>query len=129
MAVIKLGGGTIQVRYVTHLTTEDNKVIRKNVKGIAVLHLSDIKVVDNYFNPKGDLDMEKCRIFHEDIGWMVLQETYNEMVHLKMDGTMRVTGFQQKYPGRYKQPKQTKTKINGKLKPTKRNSRNPRKNA
>jgi hypothetical protein len=120
MAVIKLGGGTIQVRYVTHLTTEDNKVIRKNVKGIAVLHLSDIKVVDNYFNPKGDLDMEKCRIFHE---------TYNEMVHLKMDGTMRVTGFQQKYPGRYKQPKQTKTKINGKPKPTKRNSRNPRKNA
>jgi hypothetical protein len=129
MAVVKLGGGTIQVRYITHLTTEDNKVIRRNVKGTTVLHLSDIKVVDNYFSQKGDLDLEKCRIFHEDLGWMVLQEPYNEMVHLKMDGTMQVKGFQQRYPGKYKEPKQTKTKINGKSKSTKRNSRNPRKNA
>ena len=131
MAIVKLGGGTIQVRYITHLTGEKDKIIRRNVKGVTVLHLSDIKVVDNYFNPQGDLDNTKCRIFHEDIGWMVLQEPYEEMVHLKMDGTMRITGFQQRFPGKYKQTKTKQNKKHGKPKSIKRsgNTRNPRKNA
>lgn len=137
MAVVKLGGGTIQVKYITHLTDENNKVIRRNVRGITVLHLSDIKIVDNYFTPDGKSDLNKCRIFHEDIGWMVLQEPYDELVHLKMDGTMRITGFQQRFPGRYKEPKKTKSKQNkqskkdGKSRTVKRvgNTRNSRKNA
>lgn len=129
MAIVKLGGGTIQVRYITHLTGEKDKIIRRNVKGVTVMHLSDIKVVDNYFSPKGDVDITKCRIFHEDLGWMVLQEPYDEMVHLKMDGTIKITGFQQRFPGRYKEPKQNKS--HGKPKSIKRsgNKRNPRKNA
>jgi len=134
MAIVKLGGGTIQVKYITHLTDENNKVVKRNVKGITVLHLTDIKVVDNYFTPQGKPDLTKCRIFHEDIGWMVLQEPYEEMVHLKMDGTMRITGFQQRFPGRYKEPKKTKSKQNkkdGKSRTVKRvgNTRNSRKNA
>lgn len=133
MAIVKLGGGTIQVRYITHLTGEKDKIIRRNVKGVTVMHLSDIKVVDNYFSPKGDVDITKCRIFHEDLGWMVLQEPYDEMVHLKMDGTIKITGFQQRFPGRYKEPKQNKAvkpKQSKTLKPSKHgNSRNSRKNA
>ena len=133
MAVIKLAGGTIQVRYLTTLTNEDNKVIKKNVKGITVLHLSDIKIVDNFYTEDGKVDLNKCRIFHEDIGWMVLQEPYNELVHLKMDGTMQVIGLRQKNYGKVSVPRKSKqVRKTNKTKYVKSRSSkrgNPRKNA
>jgi hypothetical protein len=133
MAVIKLGGGTIQVKYLTTLTNEDNKVIKKNVKGICIIHLSDIKIVDNFFTEKGGIDNTKCRVFHEDIGWMVLQESYDELVHLKMDGTMQVVGFRQKNYGKIPVPRKTKqVRKTNKTKYVKSRSSkrgNPRKNA
>jgi hypothetical protein len=131
MAIVKLGGGTIQVRYITHLTGEKDKIIRRNVKGVTVMHLSDVKLVDNFFTDKGIIDLSRCRIFHEDIGWMVLQEPYDEMVHLKMDGTIRVTGFKQRFYGRVSKPKvkKCKTKPKNNVKRKSSNRGNPRKNA
>ena len=136
MAVVKLGGGTVQVVYLTHITDENNKVLKRNVKGVVVMHLADIKIVDNFYDSDAKLVPNKCRIFHEDVGWMVLQEPYDEIVHLKMDGTIQVKGFRQRHYGKVpvkRTSKKRKTIKNGKPrnKPVKRsgNTRNPRKNA
>ena len=108
MAIVKQGGGTVQVKYITDLTNSDNKVLKKNVKGQVTMHLGDIKVVDNFFTASGQVDPDKCKIFHEQLGWMVLNESFEYMSHLKMDGTVQVQGFRQKFYGRYKEPKTTK---------------------
>lgn len=121
MAVVKLGGGTVKVQYVTDLTGADNKLIKRNVKGTLVMNLNDIMAVDVYYNTKAQLDPAKCRIFHEQLGWMTLNESFEEMSHLKMDGTIQVKGFRQKNYGKYKQINKT-IKTHG-------NKRNSRKNA
>lgn len=121
MAVIKQGGNTIKVSYITDLTGADNKLIKRNVKGNMVINLTDIMAVDVYYNSKAQIEPAKCRIFHEQLGWMILNESFEEISHFKMDGTIQVKGFVQK----------VKRNINNKLtnktnygKPGKRNSRN-----
>lgn len=96
MAVIKQGGNTIKVVYITDLTGPDNKVLKKNVKGTLVMNLTDILVVDVYYNNKVQIDPAKCRIFHEQLGWMILNESFEDISHLKMDGTIQVKGFTQR---------------------------------
>lgn len=125
MATVKQGGGTVQVTYVTDLTGTDNKIIKRNVRGNVTMHLGDIKVVDSFFTKTGKADPNKCKIFHEHLGWMVLEESFDYMTHLKMDGTVQVKGFRQKHYGKYKPIKQNKS--NGKAR--QRNIRNSRKNA
>ena len=127
MAVVKLGGGTVKVQYVTDLTGADNKLIKRNVKGTLVMNLSDIMAVDVYYNTKAQLDPAKCRIFHEQLGWMTLNESFEEISHLKMDGTVQVKGFQQRHYGKVKMCKTNKTNKHNKVNHG--NTRNPRKNA
>lgn len=121
MAVIKQGGNTIKVCYVTDLTGVDGKVIKKNVKGNMVMNLTDIMVVDVCYTNKGQNDDNKCRIFHEQLGWMTLNETFEEMSHLKMDGTIQVKGFIQKVNRKINNKLTNKTKYG---KSSKRNNRN-----
>jgi len=108
MATVKLGGGTVQVKYVTDLTNSESKILKKNVRGHVTMHLGDIKVVDNFFTSTGKVDPNRCKIFHEHLGWMVLEESFEYMTHLKMDGTIQVQGFRQRFYGRYKEPKASK---------------------
>lgn len=96
MAIVKQGGNTIKVDYITDLTGLDNKVIKKNVRGAMIINLTDITAVDVYYDAKAQLNPAKCRIFHEQLGWMTLNEPFEEIAHLKMDGTIQVKGFVQK---------------------------------
>ena len=116
MARLNRGGYSIEVSYVTNLTGAKDKIIKRNAKGKSVIDLSDIKIVDYFFNNKGNPMMNRCRIYVENLGWMVLEEEYEEIKKYKMDGTeVQIQGF-----------KQTNN-INGKS--TSRTKRSTRKNA
>lgn len=95
MATFKRGGYAIEVEYITTLTNEREKVIKKNIICKCVIEIEDIKIVDYYLNIRGNVNLKKCRIFHEGSGWMVLNELYEEIKEIKMEGTFKVIGFQQ----------------------------------
>jgi hypothetical protein len=122
MAIIKQGGGTVKVMYVSDLTNSKGKTIKKNVKGFIVMHIADIMAIDVYYDNKLMLNHNKCRIFHEQLGWLVLNEPFDEMAHIKMDGTIQVKGFVQK------KKKINNTKINN-TKIIKNNAKSRRRNS
>ena len=96
MARLNRGGSSIEISYIVNLTNDKNKIIKKNVKGRSIVALDDIKIVDYYFDNNGKLDETKCRILHENYGWVILTETYEEISKYKMDGTtLEVKGFAQ----------------------------------
>ncbi len=126
MARLNRGGSSIEISYIVNLTNDKEKIIKKNVKGKSVVALDDIKIVDYYFDNEGKLDLNKCRILHENYGWVILTETYEEISKYKMDGTtLEIKGFAQ-------QPKKITKKVTNK-KPiknvTRRTTRSTRKNA
>lgn len=123
MARLNRGGSSIEISYLVNLTNDKNKIIKKNVKGKSVVALDDIKIVDYYFDNDGKLDETKCRILHENYGWVILTESYEEISKLKMDGlTIEVKGFTQPVKQVKKVTnKKINTKTNGRT--TKRSTR------
>ena len=118
MARLNRGGSSIEVSYLTNLTDAKEKIIKRNAKGKSVIDINDLKIIDYFFNNKGEPVLNRCRIYVENIGWLVLEEPYEEMRSYKMDGTtVQITGFKQNI---------TKNK-NGKS--TSRTKRSTRKNA
>jgi len=125
MARLNRGGSSIEISYIVNLTNDKEKIIKKNVKGKSVVALDDIKIVDYYFDNDGKLDLNKCRILHENYGWVILTETYEEISRYKMDGTtVEIKGFVQ-------QPKKEVKKIINKkpIKNGRTTKRSTRKNA
>ena len=118
MARLNRGGSSIEVSYATNLTDAKEKIIKRNAKGKSTIDINDLKIIDYFFNTKGEPVLHKSRIYVENVGWLVLEEPYEEMSNYKMDGTIiQITGFKQK-------PIKNK---NGK--PTNRTKRSTRKNA
>lgn len=123
MARLNRGGSSIEISYLVNLTNDKNKIVKKNVRGKSVVALDDIKIVDYYFDNDGKLDETKCRILHENYGWVILTESYEEISKLKMDGlTVEVKGFTQPVKQIKKVTnKKINTKTNGRT--TKRSTR------
>mgnify|MGYP003651560496 CR=1 FL=1 len=97
MARLNRGGSSIEVSYSTTLTDAKEKVIKRNAKGKSTIDINDLKIIDYFFNTKGEPVLRKCRIYVENVGWLVLEEPYEEMSSYKMDGTtIQITGFKQK---------------------------------
>lgn len=102
MAEINKAGGTILVKYISTLTDTNEKIIRRKVRGKMLLELADLKIVDTYFDTKGKEHPDKCKVYHAQIGWLYLNEPFDEINKLKMDGTVHIAGFQQKKKPRTK---------------------------
>ena len=118
MARLNRGGYSIEVSYLTNLTDSKDKIVKRNARGKSIIDINDLKIIDYFFNNKGEPMLNRCRIFVENVGWLVLEESYEEMRNYKMDGTtIEITGFKQK----------TIKNKNGK--PTNRTKRSTRKNA
>lgn len=96
MDTLRKNGSLIELNYITFLMSSDDKVIKKNVKAKIVCDLNDIKVIDTYYNIHGVEESTKCKVYHETLGWLVLNEPYNKMQHLKMPGSFTISGFQRK---------------------------------
>lgn len=108
MAIYRQRDGIVEINYITSIHDSNNKIIKRNVKGKCLLHIEDIRVVDYHFDIKGKPDMTRCRIFHSDNGWMILNESFEEIASFKYRQQPTVNGFQNKL-----QIKQNKLK-NGK---------------
>ena len=118
MARLNRGGSSIEVSYLTNLTDSKDKIIKRNAKGKSIIDINDLKIIDYFFNNKGEPVLNRCRIYVENVGWLVLEEPYEEMRKYKMDGTtIEIRGFKQK----------TIKNKNGK--PSSRTKRSTRKNA
>jgi hypothetical protein len=118
MARLNRGGSSIEVSYLTNLTDSKEKIIKRNARGKSIIDINDLKIIDYFFNNKGEPMLNRCRIFVENVGWLVLEESYEEIRRYKMDGTtIEITGFKQK----------TINNKNGKS--TSRTKRSTRKNA
>lgn len=96
MATYRQRDGIIELNYITDIYSSDKKVIRKNVKGKCMVYIEDIKVIDYHYDLKGKIDPTKCRVLHSDNGWMVLNETYDELSKYKYSQQPTITGFQNK---------------------------------
>jgi hypothetical protein len=97
MARLNRGGSSIEVSYLTNLTDAKEKVIKRNARGKSVIDINDLKIIDYFFNNKGEPMLNRCRVYVEKVGWLVLEESYEEMRSYKMDGTtVQITGFKQK---------------------------------
>tara|TARA_R110000868_G_scaffold37331_1_gene132232 strand:+ start:7633 stop:7956 length:324 start_codon:yes stop_codon:yes gene_type:complete len=94
--MVRQGGNTIYVRYVKNIFNDEGKVIKKGLKGKMLMHVSDIRVVDYYYDKDYKIDPKKCSIFHQEIGWMILHEAHEDIYQAKLDGAIVITGFQQK---------------------------------
>ncbi len=97
MATYRQRDGIIEVTYLIDIIdSKTNKVIKRNIKGKSMLHVEDIKIVDYQFNQNGTVNDKKCRIYHGDTGWMVLNEKYEEISSYKYKQQPQVFGFQTK---------------------------------
>ena len=96
MAIYRQRDGIVEVNYLTSITDGKNKIIKRNVKGKSLLHIEDIRVVDYHYSPDGKPDMSKCRIYHSDNGWMILNESFNEIASYKYRQQPTIQGFQTK---------------------------------
>ncbi|MFO0089886.1 MAG: hypothetical protein ACK518_03710 [bacterium] len=110
--MVRQGGNTIYVRYSKNILNDEGKVIKKGLKGKMLMHVSDIRIVDYYYDKDYKIDPKKCTIFHQELGWTILHEPHEDIYQAKLDGAVVIKGFQQK----------TKKSINNKLK-TKNNAR------
>ena len=108
--MVRQGGNTIYVRYVKNISNDEGKIIKKNLKGKMLMHVSDIRVVDYYYDKDYKVDPSKCTIFHQELGWMVLHESHEDIYQAKLDGAVVIKGFQQK-------PKKRKTTYKNNIKP------------
>jgi hypothetical protein len=84
---------SIEVTYVTPVINDRGKALKKTVARKSVLMLSHILIIDENYDSKGNLLSETCRIFYETLGWLVLEEAYEEMMKYKMGHSNTVVGF------------------------------------
>lgn len=93
----KLGSdlNSIEVLYITPVVNDKGKVLKKTVLRKSILHLSSILVVDENFDSKGKLIEGTCRVYYEYLGWLVLEEPYEEMARYKIGHSGNTIGFQQ----------------------------------
>ncbi|HNQ20718.1 MAG TPA: hypothetical protein PKI46_06625 [Bacteroidales bacterium] len=96
MAQYRQRDGIIEVSYLINIMGDNNKIIKRNVKAKSIIHIEDIKIVDYQFTQQGVVDLKKCRIYHADTGWMVLNEKYDEISSYKFRQQAPVLGFQTK---------------------------------
>jgi hypothetical protein len=95
--MVRQGGNTIYVRYSRDIVDAvSGKILKKGLKGKMLLHVSDIRVVDYFYDKNYQPVPKKCSIFHHDLGWMVLCEPHDAIYNAKLDGAVVVKGFQQK---------------------------------
>jgi hypothetical protein len=92
----------IEVNYSYKLTDEKGKIIKRVVKSKLIINLYDVKVVDYSFDNKGELELKKCKIFHDPLGWMTLDETYNDFYNMKFINCKpgNIIGFETKRQAR-----------------------------
>lgn len=112
MATLGKDLDSIEVSYLTPVISEKGRTLKKTVLRKGVLLLSSILIMDENFDSKGNLVEGTCRVYYENLGWLVLEEDYDEMAKYKMGQANTVIGFQ---PTIKKQKNDTRT--------------NPRKNA
>lgn len=89
-------GDEIEIDYTFTLTDSKGKIIQKAVKSKSIIDIADIKAVEYYFNNKAVRMKNKCKIFHTDLGWLILDEPYEEMRKLYFTDLEMKVGFQQK---------------------------------
>jgi hypothetical protein len=93
MARIGSDLNAIEVVYVTPVVSDRGKPLKKTVARKSVLMLSHILIIDENFDSKGNLLEDSCRIYYENLGWLVLEEAYEEMMKYKMGHSNTVVGF------------------------------------
>lgn len=84
---------SVEVTYVTPVVNDRGKALKKTVARKSVLMLSHILIIDENYDSKGNLLDDTCRIYYENLGWLVLEEGYEEMMKLKMGHSNTVVGF------------------------------------
>lgn len=84
---------SVEVTYITPVINDKGKALKKTVARKSVLMLSCILIIDENFDAKGKLLLDSCRIYYENLGWLVLEEAYEEMMKLKMGHSNTVVGF------------------------------------
>lgn len=84
---------SIEVFYITPLVGVKGRILKKTVLRKSVLMLSHILIIDENYDSKGNIVSGTCRIFYENLGWLVLEETYDEMMKFKMGHSNTVVGF------------------------------------
>lgn len=105
----------IEVNYSYKLTDEKGKIIKKLIRSKLIINLYDVKVVDYSFDNKGEIEFKKCKIFHDPLGWMTLDETYDDFYKMKFINCKpeNIVGFENKL-----QKKERLKSINTKVKKT-----------
>jgi hypothetical protein len=96
MEKTRKSGSIVELSYVTTILGPNDKVLKRKVRAKLTCDVDDIKVVDYCFNNKGELDPSQCKIYHEPLGWMIIDAPYEKLHELKMTGNIAVAGFQQK---------------------------------
>lgn len=96
MAEISTDREWLEINYITKLLDGEGKTIKSKVKGKTVINIHDIRAVDYFYTDTGVLDKTKCRIFHQDLGWMSLVDPYDEIKNYKFKIEVPITGFQRK---------------------------------
>lgn len=85
---------SIEVNYLTPIVNDKGRSLKKTVLRRGVLLLSSILIMDENFDSKGNLVEGTCRVYYENLGWLVLEEDYDEMARYKMGQANTVIGFQ-----------------------------------
>jgi len=101
MAILGTDLDSIEVTYKTPLVSVKGRVLKKTVSRKSVIHLSRILIIDEDYDSKGNLSPDTCRIYYENLGWLVLEESYGELAKYKIGFVNKTIGFQQQETKKY----------------------------
>lgn len=93
---MEVHGNIIEVTYLVNIVGDDSKPIKKNVKAKMSIDIDDIRIVDYCHDKLGNLVNNKCKIYHHDIGWVMITESYKSINDLLITDHFTISGFQTK---------------------------------
>jgi hypothetical protein len=93
MAKLGKDGTSLEITWETPLIGAKGRMLKKIVKRKSTINLNDVMVIDQHFDSKGKLLPDQCRIYYSGLGWLVANETYEEMSNYKLGHQTTIKGF------------------------------------
>lgn len=96
MARLGTDSNTLEVTYKSPILNAKGNPTKKSITRKSVVHLSNILIVDENYDDKGKLIENTCRIYYADIGWLILEESYEEVSTYLLGNAVKIKGFSTK---------------------------------
>lgn len=75
---------------------DTQRLLKTNIQTRLSLYIDDIQAHEEYFDSKGKISKSMCKIYHRNIGPLVVNKSYDYISKLKQDQQSNLIGFKHK---------------------------------